>query len=622
MGSPGHQSSGCSDTPINQHSNETPATPAAEHAIEKQQQHAIALVNQGKLQEAETIYRKLISAGIKNHVVYGNLAAILGMQGRLDDRIKLLTKALQLKPNYVKAHTNLGNAFQEKGDLNAAIASYKTSLELKPNDTVTHYNLGLAFQKQGDLPSAINSYRTALELNPNHPETNNNLGLTFQELGDTNAAINSYKNALKFNPDYPAAHYNLGISLKDKGDLAAAIEAYNKAIQLKPNYPEAHTNLGNALQKKGDLNASIKSFRNALKLKPQYAEAHFNLGIALREQGDLKAAIASFNKAIQIKPDNSEAHWSCALTLLLSGDYKNGWAEYEYRFQRKQDQNILSAHPSSTQWNGQPLLPNSTLLLVSEQGLGDTLQFMRYALALKSKGISIALCAQPKLHSLIQASGIDSLPLTPEQANQVTEGQWIPLLSIPRLLKVNPNNPIVTSPYIKTTNQLQEKWNNILSNEQKPIIGVNWQGNPNTEKTGLRGRSLALETFAPLVENNQISLLSLQKGYGSEQLQTCSFKENFVSCQNQIDETWDFLETAAIISNCDLIITCDTSVAHLAGGMGKATWLLLHKVPEWRWGLEGETTFWYPSIRLFRQTERGNWNKVIEKISEALQEKF
>ena len=622
MGSPGHQSSGCSDTPINQHSNETPATPAAEHAIEKQQQHAIALVNQGKLQEAETIYRKLISAGIKNHVVYGNLAAILGMQGRLDDRIKLLTKALQLKPNYVKAHTNLGNAFQEKGDLNAAIASYKTSLELKPNDTVTHYNLGLAFQKQGDLSAAINSYKTAIQIRPNHPEANNNLGLLFQELGNINAAINSYKNALKFKPNYPEAHFNLGILLKDKGDFAAAIESYNKAIQLKPNYPEAHTNLGNVLQNKGDLNASIQSYRSALELKPHYAEAHFNLGIALREQGDLQAAIASFNKAIQIKPDYSEAHWSCALTVLLSGDYKNGWAEYEYRFQRKQDQNILSAHPSSTRWNGQPLLPNSTLLLVSEQGLGDTLQFMRYALVLKNKGISVSLCAQSKLHSLIQASGIDSSPLTPEQANQVQGGQWIPLLSIPKLLKVSPNNPIITSPYIKTTNQLQDKWKHILSNEQKPIIGVNWQGNPNTEKTWLLGRSLALETFAPLAKNNHISLLSLQKGYGSEQLQTCSFKENFVNCQNQIDETWDFLETAAIISNCDLIITCDTSVAHLAGGMGKVTWLLLHKVPDWRWGLEGETTFWYPSIRLFRQTERGNWNKVIEQISEALQEKF
>ena len=140
------------------------------------------------------------------------------------------------------------------------------------------------------------------------------------------------------------------------------------------------------------------------------------------------------------------------------------------------------------------------------------------------------------------------------------------------------------------------------------------------KKQGL-GRSLALETFAPLAKTTKYHC-SLSKRYGSEQLQTCSFKENFVSCQNQIDETWDFLETAAIISNCDLIITCDTSVAHLAGGMGKVTWLLLHKVPDWRWGLEGETTFWYPSIRLFRQTERGNWNKVIEQISEALQEKF
>ena len=552
MGSPGHQSSGCSDTPINQHSNETPATPAAEHAIEKQQQHAIALVNQGKLQEAETIYRKLISAGIKNHVVYGNLAAILGMQGRLDDRIKLLTKALQLKPNYVKAHTNLGNAFQEKGDLNAAIASYKTSLELKPNDTVTHYNLGLAFQKQGNLSAAINSYKAAIQIQPN----------------------------------YPIAYYNLGLTFQELGNITAAINAYDITVRLKPDYAVAHNNLGNCLKAQGDLTKAAKSYKTAIQLKPDYLEAHQNL----------------------------------SLCLLLAQDYNSGWEEHEWRHQNKGQ--LLHANPNCIKWNGEPLLPNSTLLLVSEQGLGDTLQFMRYALVLKNKGISVSLCAQSKLHSLIQASGIDSSPLTPEQANQVQGGQWIPLLSIPKLLKVSPNNPIITSPYIKTTNQLQDKWKHILSNEQKPIIGVNWQGNPNTEKTWLLGRSLALETFAPLAKNNHISLLSLQKGYGSEQLQTCSFKENFVNCQNQIDETWDFLETAAIIANCDLIITCDTSVAHLAGGMGKATWLLLQKVPEWRWGLEGETTFWYPSIRLFRQTERGNWDKVIEQISEALQEKF
>ena len=226
-----------------------------------------------------------------------------------------------------------------------------------------------------------------------------------------------------------------------------------------------------------------------------------------------------------------------------------------------------------------------------------------------------------KLHCLIKSSGIDPSPLTPEQANKVTEGQWIPLLSLPRLLKVNPEDPIITEPYIKTTEELTAKWAAILGEEDRPIIGINWQGNPNAEKSSLRG-TRALETFAPVADNSQISLLSLQKGFGSEQLETCSFKDRFVNCQDQINKTWDFLESAAIIANCDLVITSDTYVAHLAGGMGKTTWLLLQKVPDWRWGLGKETTFWYPSMRLFRQTERENWDEVMERVEEALQEHF
>ena len=191
-----------------------------------------------------------------------------------------------------------------------------------------------------------------------------------------------------------------------------------------------------------------------------------------------------------------------------------------------------------------------------------------------------------------------------------------------QLLDVSPENPIITEPYIKTTEELTEKWANILDAKVNPIVGINWQGNPKTEERRLLGRSLALEAFAPITSSRQISLVSLQKGFGSEQLETCSFKDRFVSCQYQINETWDFLETAAIIANCDLIITSDTSVAHLAGGMGKTTWLLLKKVPEWRWGLDGDTTFWYPSMRLFRQKERGNWDEVMQQVAEALQQHF
>jgi ADP-heptose:LPS heptosyltransferase len=339
-------------------------------------------------------------------------------------------------------------------------------------------------------------------------------------------------------------------------------------------------------------------------------------------QGELGDAIASYQMAICLQPDHADSHSNLAMAYLLAGDYEKGWDRYEWRFKFQKFESMLSAHPKAQRWGGTPLQTADKLLLVCEQGLGDTLHFMRYVLALKQQGIAVTLCAQPKLHGLIQASEIDAHPLTPEQANQFSDGQWIPLLSLPRHLGVNPNNPIITEPYLKTSDQLVSTWQEILSTEKKPIIGINWQGNPSHEKTNSKGRSLPLETFASIAAKTNGSLLSLQKGYGSEQLETCSFRDHFVSCQDQINETWDFLETAAIIDNCDLVITSDTSVAHLAGGMGKTTWLLLKTVPEWRWGLEGENTFWYSSMHLFRQKERGNWDEVMERVAEALQKEF
>ena len=264
--------------------------------------------------------------------------------------------------------------------------------------------------------------------------------------------------------------------------------------------------------------------------------------------------------------------------MLLVGDYKNGWEKYEWRAKKRKEPIKPHAIPKCDQCSSNVTLNQTNeLILVTEQGLGDTLQFMRYVTALRNKNISVSLCAQPKLHSLIQASGIDSSPLTPKQANQVSKGQWMPLLSVPKHLEVSPSNPIITEPYIKTTEELTLKWAHTRGAKKTPVVGINWQGNPKVEKTGLQGRSLALEAFAPITKNDQISLLSLQKGFGSEQLETCSFKDRFISCQEQINCTWDFLETAAIIANCDLVITSDTSVAPPGRGNGKNHLATAHK---------------------------------------------
>ena len=620
MSKPRHNSSGFSNT-HNQHSSRTkPTKRSADYAAKELQ--AAALINKGKLQEAEMICKQLIAEDARNHISYCNLAAISGIQGKLDNCIELLGKALKIKPDFPEGHYNLGNALKDQGKLSAAINTYNTALKLKPNFPDAQLNLGIVLKEQGEINAAITCFNKALELKPNYPQVHYNLGNALKDQGKLTSAIAYYNKALELKPNYPEAHKNLGNTFREQGNIEAAIASYKKALKLDPKDAETHHLLGIALKEQGNTSVLISCFTTAIELKPNYPQAHYNLGVAFKEEGNLAAATTSFKTALQLKPNYPEAQKNLSMIELLLGDYNNGWEKYQSRLHCKGGENILCANPSGKQWGYDKLSQNSKLLLVSEQGLGDTLQFMRYAIALQKQGISISLCSPKKLHGLIQASGIDPSPLTPREANEFTEGQWTPLLSVPQSLDVSPENPIITAPYIKTTDELKSKWSGILAAEQRPIIGINWQGNPKIEKTDLRGRSLPLEAFAPITKPNHASLLSLQKGFGSEQLETCSFKDRFVSAQTQINDTWDFLETAAIITNCDLVITTDTSMAHLAGGMGKTTWLLLHHIPDWRWGLEGDITFWYPSMRLFRQKERGNWNEVMKRVAESLQEHF
>ena len=551
---------------------------------EIKEKEALVFIQEGKLNEAEEIYKQLIARGSQNHIVYGNLAGILQIKGHKEGQINLLKKALKLKPDYPEAHIKLGISLKKQGKIDDAIISFKEGIKLNSKNPKAYYNLGNAFKEKGDLNSAIISFQKAIKLKPNFPE----------------------------------AHGNLAITLTKSGDLNAAIVSFKRAITLKPDSPKTYLNLGNAQQEKGNLNAAIESFKYAIRLQPSFAEAYLNLGIALKEYGKLNDAILSFKSAIKLQPNFIEAFINLSLTYLLSNDYQLGWKFYDWRLETKDKKENFSKL-QIPKWQGENLENGDKLLIISEQGLGDVMHFMRYIPYLKEKGIDISFCAPTKLHNLIKTSNIHTNPLKPESAKTFSKGKWIPLLSLPQKIGVNPVNPIITDPYIYTTDELTSKWKDILSKEKRPIIGVNWQGNPNIEKNNYPGRSFPLEYFSKLLDENQITFVSLQKGYGSDQLNNCSFRNKFVKCQQQINSTWEFIENAAIIINCDLIITCDTSVAHLAGGMGKTVWLLLRDIPFWTWGMQGEQTFWYPSMRLFRQSERQNWNDVMRRVSKELQ---
>lgn len=569
------------------------------------------------------MYKELIELGLKTDVVYSNLAAVLGMQGLHNEAAFFLEKSLGVNPVNSGAYNNLGIIWQNKGNLESAIYSYKKSLEIRPYNPEVHNNLGTALKEMGDYSQAISCYEKALSINNEYTDAYYNLGVLLMDQERLKAAIVCYKKTISLKNDHLKAHNNLGLIFKKLDRLEDAIMCYRNALTVDANCSEVNNNLGVIFQELGNFSKAIACYRKAIDIDPMYAEAYCNIGGAYFGQGDFWDGISCLEKAIECKSHYPEAQYNISLVHLHCGNYEEGWNRYEYRLQCNDDgHGSLIAKPVSKIWSNDDIDQAQKLLLVGEKGLGDILHFMRYANALKNKNISISLCAPVKLHGLIKASGIDDSPLSPQQAELVLDEQWLPLHSVPRYLKVRPDNPIITEPYIKTKNELLAKWKRVFSFEKRPIVGINWQGNPVTEKNQLKGRSFPLEAFSPVISQVNVSLLSLQKGFGSEQLQSCTFRECFVKCQDKISEVWDFLETAAIVANCDLVITSDTAVAHLAAGMGKKTWLLLHKVPDWRWGFAGEESFWYPSMRLFRQQESGNWDEVIHRVAIALRVEF
>tara|TARA_Y100001968_G_scaffold4327_1_gene3844 strand:+ start:2404 stop:4413 length:2010 start_codon:yes stop_codon:yes gene_type:complete len=603
--------------------------------------------SQGKLLQASKYYKNYIDKGFNDPIVFFNYGKILRKYGKTHEAVKIIRKAIKLKPDFAIAHSYLGNIFKDLGNLKEAEIHMRKVIELNPDFAKSHLNLGNLFAYFNKLIEAELSIRKAIELNPNFAEAHSNLGNILKDLGKfheglisqrkaieikpdsaelhLNLAVllnsldkdkeaeESIRKAIELKPDFAEAHNNLGVILKDRGNLKEAELATRKAIELKSDYVEAYLNLGNISNEIGQLKEAENSIRRAIELKSDYAEAYNNLGLILKDLGQLEQAEIATRKAIKISPEYADAYFNLSFLELLKGKYQLGFKNYEYRLKNKKTKFLL-ANPIVKIVEGSKLKNSEKLLVVSEQGLGDTLQYMRYIPYLRNQGIDLSFCAQEKLHTLIQSSEIDLNPLTPAQANTVEVGKWIPLLSLPRYLKITPNNPIISEPYIFTTDQLRKKWKNIINSENKLVVGINWQGSISMQKT-YPGRSIPLEIFSIILKHNDIKFLSLQKGFGSEQLEDCSFKSKFVKYQSEIDSIWDFLENAAIIENCDLIITCDTSIAHLAGGMGKKTWLLLKDIPFWTWGLEGESTFWYPSLRLFRQNKRQNWNEVMKRVS-------
>lgn len=462
--------------------------------------------------------------------------------------------------------------------------------------------------KAGRPDEAWNLCRKILKRQPNNFDILNLFGVLHYQKKDYDSALEYWKKAVAINPSNVEVLHNLGLVFYNTGQFDEAASYFKKAVSLNPFHSDAFANLGSSVFQKGLLVEAEDYFRKALQLNPYHLNACNNLGTVLLTLGKYQEALQFFRRSVSLKPDSPLAHFHLSFVLLLVGDFQNGWKEYFWRWGI--DQFKIPNWPQPI-WDGSNF-QGKTLFVHIEQGFGDMIQIVRYIPLVASRGGKIILQCQKELMPLIKhVEGVeniiplgDPLPLFDIHC---------PLLCLPMIFDTNLDTIPANVPYIRADDFLVKKWKEKVGNTSSAKVGVIWQGNPVHKRD--RERSIPFDKLAPLAKISGVSFYSLQKGEGSE-------KAKDLSCGLQLidfmDEVRDFSDTAALIENLDLVISVDTSVAHLAGAMGKPVWALIQFSPDWRWLLERADSPWYPTMRLFRQPAFGDWDSVIRRVEEEL----
>jgi tetratricopeptide (TPR) repeat protein len=507
----------------------------------------------------------------------------------------------------------LANLCQAQGRLDEAIACYRQAVELEPREAMGHLHLGNALLQHDRHAEAEAAYRRCLQVQPNHLEALVNLGFALGEQERLDDARGCYEQALKIDPTVAEVHHNLGNVLREQGRHDEALARYDEALRLRPDYAKAHVNKGVALIARCAIDQAVACFRRGVELQPDFAEAHNSLGTALSAQGDLDGALRAYEHALRLKPDYPDAVWNRSLVWLLRGDYERGWRDYEGRWRCRRPFPLPAFR--QPRWDGAPL-EGRTILLYAEQGLGDTLHFIRYAPLVKARGGRVVVQCQGALRPLLSRTpGIDQLAAWGEAAPPFDV--WVPLMSLPHLLGTTLETVPADIPYLFADPERVAHWRRELAPLPGCRVGIVWQGS--VRHPWDRHRSIPLALFEPLAAVPDVRLASLQKGPGSEQLEALAGRFPVVRLGDLVDQAaGPFVDTAAILQNLDLLIAVDTAVAHLAGGLGVPVWLAVHFTPDWRWGLGRADNPWYPTARLFRQSAPADWAPVLARMAEEL----
>ena len=514
---------------------------------------------------------------------------------------------LRTEPHNAPVHRLLGLTALHRGDLALAIRSFTEALRLRPDLVEAHVELGNALAAQGKLADAEAAYRRALAVHPQHLDALNQLGNFLQARRRFTEAATIFHQALTVDPQRPELHNNCGNALQADKNPAAAIAAYRAALALKPDFPEAHNNLGNVLRAEGQLADAIAAYERALALRPNYPDALNNLGNALNALGRTADALAVYRQSQQLQPAHGDAYFYESLALLSLGELAAGFARYEYRW-RSELRGAQRVFPQPL-WLGDTDLAGKTLLLYAEQGLGDTLQFVRYAALAAARGATVILEVQPALLPLLR--GLSGVQTVIAQGDPLPAFDLhCPLLSLPHAFRTTLESIPARVPYLAPSPERAAHWRDRLAAAPRPRIGVMWSGTPHNKND--RNRSVPLELLRPVLAATRAQFHSLQKEYRSPDELRLAAELGIVDHSADLE---NFDDTAALIAQMDLVITVDTATAHLAGALGAPTWVLLPFAPDWRWLLHRDDTPWYPTLRLFRQTQPGDWAPALTALA-------
>jgi tetratricopeptide (TPR) repeat protein len=504
-----------------------------------------------------------------------------------------------------------GSDLRSRGRINEALSCFETALSLRPDYAEAHNSRGIVLASLDKLDSALSSFEHAIALKVDYAEAINNRGLVLQSLGRLDEALISFNAAIALRPDNAPAHNNLGVVLRDLKRLDEALVSCDKAVALKSDYAGAYYNRGTIFQDLMQPDRALASYERAVALKPDYAEAYTNMGVVFQELRRPGDALIAFDQAIGTgRAPAAEVNTNRSYALLQLGHFEQGWLLHEWRKKLVPPVGLRSF--SQPAWLGAEDIANKRLFVYSEQGLGDTIQFCRYAKMLKAQGADVVMSVQEPLYRLLKQLSPDVQIINQGSVPECFDFHC-PLMSLPFALGTTEETIPVAARYIFPDEQLREEWlARLPKSNNKLRIGIVWSGN--TKHKNDRNRSIDLSVLAPLFSIDA-SWISLQKDLTQGSALLLGRFPQVTSCGGLLD---DFLDTAAVVDLLDLVITVDTSVAHLAGAMGKRVWILLPFNSDWRWLLGRDDSPWYPTARLFRQFRINSWDGILRRVQAEL----